>query len=194
MSTFNGWTIYTLPSFPAVPKSVEWQMNDVVGQSQNPFSLQKQIFTWNASILKASLSYQLLTNAQMFAWSAFLASLQGTAGVFLFGDPMNTGPQNVGATAGTVTGSGQTGYTLVTSSSGLLPGDRFSLGVRLYIVTSVSGGTLGIWPNIRESPAGGTSLVINNPTGLFRLQKNTRNFSVNTSKLYTLTFEIEEAL
>jgi hypothetical protein len=194
MSTFNGWTIYTLPSVPAVPKAVEWQFNDKVGQAPAEFTFQKQIFPWGQGIIKASLSYQLLTNAQMPPWSAFLASLQGTAGVFLFGDPMNTGPQNGGATAGTVTGSGQAGNTLVTSSSGLLPGDWFSLGVRLYMVTSVSGGVLGIWPNIRESPAGGTSLVITNTQGLFRLQKNVRGYSVNTSKLYALTFEIEEAL
>lgn len=194
MSTFNGWTIVTLPTFPPCPRSMEWGLGDVVGSSKSPFSLQKQIYQWNASILTASVSYQPMNNAQARAWFAFLASCQGTANIFQLGDPMQIGPQNPGATAGTVTGSGQTGYTLVTSSSGLMPGDWIQLGLRLYLVTSVSGGMLGIWPNIRESPAGGTALVIANTQGLFRMQKNDRKITVNEAHVYGITFEIEEAL
>lgn len=194
MSTFNGWPIYILPAFPPAPKSIEWELDDVQGSVQSPFSLQRQIFDWQSSILRGSVSYQPQTAAQFRQWMAFLAELRGINGVFSIGDPVNTHPQNSGAAAGTVTGSGQTGYSLITSSSGLLPGDWFSLGLRLYLVTSVSGGTLGIWPQIRESPADGTDLVIVNATGLFRLQKNKRTVSVHVGPLYSVTFEIEEAL
>lgn len=194
MSTFNGWTIVTLPTDPACPRSIEWTLGDTVGANRSPFSLQQQLYNWNASILRASLSYQPMKNAQALAWIAFLMSLQGVSNIFQFGDPLNLGPQNPGATAGTVTGSGQTGYSLITSSGGLTAGDWIQIGLRLYMVTSVSGGTLGIWPQIRESPAGGTALVIANTKGLFRLMKNERRYNVNDAKLYGVTFEIEEAI
>ena len=196
MSTFNGWPIVTLPTFPPAPKAIEWDLDDVVGSNKSPFSLQKQFYQWNQSILRASVSYPLMSAAQARAWWAFLASLQGMYAVFSLGDPMNQGPQNPAATAGTVTGSGQTGYALITSSSGLLPGDWFSLGLRLYLVVSASGGDLTIWPPIRESPAGGTDLVITAAQGLFRLTKNSRRLAVDVanSRNYEVTFEIEEAL
>jgi hypothetical protein len=193
MSTFNGWTLYTLPSTPA-PKSIEFEDMDVVGVSRSPFSLNRQVYNWQQGIMRWSVSYPSMTNTESRAWVAFLKSLQGVAGAFLIGDPLNTAPQNPSATAGTVTGSGQTGNVLVTSSSGLLPGDWFSLGVRLYMVTAVSGGTLTISPPLRESPAGGTSLVIADAQGLFCLAKNTRQYRLDVSKLWGITLEIEEAL
>jgi hypothetical protein len=194
MPTFDGWTIVPLPAFPACPKSIEWEMNDVVGSARSPFSLQQQIYQWNQSILRASVSYQTMTASAAKPWLVFFALLQGISGVFSIGDPANTGPQNSGATAGTVSGSGQTGYSLVTTSSGLLPGDWIQIGLRLYMVTSSSSGTLGIWPCIRESPTSGTALIINGTTGLFRLQKNSRKYSVRPGKVYSISFEIEEAL
>jgi len=171
-------------------------MADNVGIVRSPFSWQRQLQGWNQAKLAASLSYPFLTNAQMTYWRVFLASLQGVANAFQFGDPMNQGPQNPGATAGSVTGSGQIGTTLITSSSGLTPGDWFQIGYRLYMVLSVSGGTLGIWPPIRESPAGGSNLIIHDTQGLFCLTKNERGYgvSVDNGRNYSLVFEIEEAL
>ena len=196
MGSFNGWPIVSFPYDPPAPRSVEWELGDTVGSARSPFSLQQQIQNWGASILKASVSYPVMTPLQARAWMAFLASTQGIANVFLFGDPKNTAPQNPLATGGTVTGSAQTGYNLLTSASGLLPGDWFSLGVRLYLVVGASSppGYLQIWPQLRESPADGTDLVIVDPKGLFRLQKNTRKITENKNHLFEVTFEIEEAL
>lgn len=194
MSTFNGWEIITLPAFPGAPRSVEWDLDDVVGEAVSPFSRQAQIQDWGQAELRASVSYQPMTNAQARPWLAFLAAARGVGSVFLMGDPLHTGPQNGGASGGSVTGSGQTGFVLVTSSSGLTAGDWFALGLRLYMVTSVSGGTLGIWPPIRESPAGGTTLTIANPKGLFRLATNKRRVSVDVAKTYGVSFEVKEAL
>jgi len=194
MSTFNGWTILTLPTFPPCPRSIEWQFSDTVGAARSPFSQQQQIYNWQASLLRASVSYQPMNNAQARAWLAFLASLQGISNIFQIGDPLGVAPQNSAAAAGTVTGSGQSGYTLVTSSSNLTPGDWIQVGLRLYLVTSVAGGTLGIWPQVRETPPDGTALIISNTQGLFRLTKNDRKISVNDAKVYGITFEIEEAI
>lgn len=193
MSTFNGWPIIPAPSSP-VAKSIEWGPDDVQGSNRSPFSLRRQIYDWQQSILRASVSFAPMSEAQALPWIVFLLALRGINGVFLFGDPRRTTPQNGGATAGTVTGSGQTGYELVTSSTNLTPGDWFSIGVRLYRVLTVSGGTLGIYPPIRESPVSGSDLVIVNPQGLFRLTKNQRKYSEKEGGIYGFTFEIEEAL
>lgn len=194
MSQFNGWTIVPVPGFPPCPRSIEWMFSDTVGAVRSPFSLQQQIQNWGSALLKASVSYQSMNNVQARAWMAFLASCQGIASVFLMGDPLQLGPQNPSASGGAVNGSNQTGYILETTSTGMTPGDWIQIGVRLYLVTSVSGGELGIWPQIRESPAGGSTIGITNTQGLFRLAKNDRKISVNDVHVYGLTFEIEEAI
>jgi hypothetical protein len=193
MSSFNGWTIVTPPATP-VPRSIEWMLGDTVAANRSPFSQQQQIYNWGASILRASVSYPAMLKTEGQPWAAFLASLQGIANIFQFGDPLNTAPQNVGVTPGAVSGGGQVGYTLVTTSSGLAPGDWIQIGLRLYMVTASFMGTLGIWPQLRESPTDGTGLVVTNTQGLFRLTKNDRKYSVNDAKVYGITFEIEEAI
>lgn len=193
MPSFNGWNILTLPAWPPAPREIEWQLDDVIATARAPFSQQQQAYDWQNALLSASLSYPPMSKITARAWFAFLTALRGVTNVFQFGDPLWEGPQNPAAVPGTVTGSGQTGFGLLTSSSGLTPGDWFSIGLRLYMVTSVSGGTLGIWPNLRESPADGSDLVVANPQGLFRLTKNQRVLSVDYMRFYGLTFEIEEA-
>jgi hypothetical protein len=190
-------SLIAMPTDPPAPKSIEWMLVNTIGSVISPFSLQRQIFNWAASTLRASLSYAPMTNGQALKWIAFLCALQGMSNQFLFGDPSNVAPQNPAASGGTVTGSGQTGYSLVTSSSGLTPGDWIQITAtvqRLYRVTSVSGGTLGIWPQLRESPPGGTAIVIANTQGTFRLTANEQKLSENESKVYGITFECEEAI
>jgi hypothetical protein len=206
MSTFNGWTIVTLPTFPPAPKTIEWQAQDTVAENTSPFSGQQQIYNWQASWLEASVTYQPMNNAQAQAWIAFLMALQGTANIFGLGDPLMAAPLGSGAGAPQVLGSSQTGYTLNTkgwtaSAQGVLqPGDWLQLGLRLYRNLSVANAdgsgdaTLNIWPQIRESPVDGTNLVLNNTQGLFRLKSNQRKWSVNDAKIYGITFEMREAI
>lgn len=193
--TFNGWNIINMPDDPPAPASVEWNLNDTVGVSTNPFTAQQQTYNWNASWLEASLSYQPMTNAQAISWVAWLMSLNGIEGTFQFGDPLNQGPQNPNAVAPVVSGGGQTGYILNTGSgSNLTVGDWIQIGYRLYRLTYVSGGQLMIWPQIRESPADGQAIQIVNTQGIWRLKSNMRKVSVQKVKTYGITFEIREAL
>src|SRR5579885_1487838 len=179
MSTFNGWPIISLPASPA-PKSIEWSLTDNEGANRSPFSYQQQIYDWGQAILRASVSYPPMPETQAAAWEAFLAGAMGIQAVFLFGDSVRIAPQNGAATGGTTTGSNPSGSrTIGASSSNLTPGDWIAIGLRLYRVVSVSGGNIGIWPPVREAPANGTSIVIANTQGLFRLQKNTRKYNVN---------------
>lgn len=194
MSSFNGWNIISLPAYPP-PAHIEWQFDDIVAAARSPFSKQQEIYPFQRAQLRASLSYPTMENTTALPLLGFLAQLQGLSNIFLFGDPQLLGPQNPAAVAGSVSGSGQTGFSLVTTSSDLTPGDWFQLGLRLYRVVSVTGGTLSIWPNIRESPVDGTNLVITNTQGLFRLVNNKRKYSVKPGQIVEpITFEIEEAL
>jgi len=116
-----------------------------------------------------------------------------------------------------VDGAGQTGYSLVTdgwtaSTSGLLlPGDYITIMSapintgdisipRLYRITqpvsSDSGGnaTLSIWPQIRETPATGTSIITSNTTGLFRLAQAHVNWHKSYDTTMQASFQITEAM
>lgn len=210
LPVFGPWplvpqpTLYNAATGLAIaPKSIEWEMQDIVANTRNPFNLAEQYFVWGQSEFQCSVSWAFLTAPQHFGMFAWLAQVQGSSGVFPFGDPYNTAPQNLTATAPAVSGAGQTGYNLtITGGSGQTAGDwisipgagSYSTGSRLYLVTSVGSGTLGIWPAIRESPPDGQALTIRNCTGMFRLSSNSRKFTQNTDKTWGLTYEIREAL
>jgi hypothetical protein len=206
MPTFNGWEIVPLPTSPAAPASVEFTAMDTVAMSTNPFTAQQQVQDWQASWLEASVTYPPLTHVQAQSWIAFMMSLRGQAKIFQLGDPLARATRGSGAGTPLVDGSGQTGYTLATkgwthSASGiLLAGDLFQIGYRLYrnltIANSDGSGlaTLCIWPQIRESPADGTSIITTATQGLWRLKSNARKWSLTEMRVYGLQFEMREAL
>lgn len=210
MTVFGPWPLVPLPTItnPVTglaigPKDIEWEMSDVIARTRNPFDLATQTYAWGQSEFKCSVSWAHLLNQQHFIMLGWLTALQGSLSVFPFGDPFNTKPQNPSATSPTVSGSGQIGYNLTISGGGnqtvgdwiSIPGSGlYATGSRLHVVTSVSSGSLGIWPAIRESPTNGQTITIQNCTGMFRLVSNARKFTQNVDKTWGLTYEIEEAL
>ena len=60
----------------------------------------------------------------------------------------------------------------------LMPGDYLNIGFRLYVVceqvnSDANGNaTISIWPSLRESPAAGTQIFLNNTGVLLRLAQN----------------------
>jgi hypothetical protein len=84
MSTYNGWTVQTMPSDPPAPASLEFQWNAITGATTNPFTGQQQIYDWQAHYAEASVSYASMTHTDGSAWAAFFKSLDGTACVFTF--------------------------------------------------------------------------------------------------------------
>jgi hypothetical protein len=82
----------------------------------------------------------------------------------------------------------------------MLPGDWFSIGYRIHTVISQSvtadgsgGATVNIWPSIRETPAAGTPLVLRNPSGLFRMAKNSQQVHIDVNGMWTVEFDAVEA-
>ena len=214
MATWNGFLLITLPTMPPAPHSIEWQFTDVVSANDNPFSLQQQIYQWGQALIEISFSYPPIptnptlaaTRGSPPAWQAFFASLQGTAGVFLAPvDPLHTAPQNAAATSPTVTGVNASGVTTINVSGGssthqtvgdwiAVPGSgAFSTGSRIYLVTEVGSGTLGIYPPLREATVGGETVVINGANGVWRLKSPIRKFHVDVQRTFSFTFEAREA-
>jgi hypothetical protein len=195
MSSYNGWPIISLPTFPAVPRSVEYSAQDIVGVSTNPFTAQQQTYNWNNAWLEISVSYQPMRYAEAQAWVAFLMALQGTGNLFQIGDPLQT-PLNPLAIGGlTAASSGQTGNVIVTAGGGNQSvGDWIQIGWHLHLITAIAGPSFTIWPQIRESPTAGQGIAITGTQGIWRLKANSRKWSVAVNKLYQITFEAREAL
>ena len=140
------------------------------------------------------------------AWQSFILEARGGVNAFMLGDPKAVLPKGVASGTPVVAGAGQTGYSLVTRgwspniTSILRIGDYIQVGYRLYKVLNAANSdgsgnaTLSIWPNLRDQPADGTTIITRGCKGLFRLSKTTGNkFSINVGNYGLTGFEIREA-
>jgi hypothetical protein len=206
MPTFNGWNIISLPTTPSAPATIDFTATDIISLSVSPFTGQQQVQDWQQGWLEASVSYPPLTHVQAQAWIAFQMGLRGQANVFQLADPLATAPQGSGAGTPVVDGDGQSGFSLNTkgwtpgASGVLLPGDWLGIGYRAYrnllpVDADGSGNaTLSIYSSLRESPADGDSLILNNVKVLMRLKTNARKWSETAARMYGLQFDCREAL
>jgi len=205
MATFNGWDIVVMPTEPSAPATVEYSAIDTVAVSVSPFTGQQQTQDWQASFMEASVSMPTLTHSQAQEWIAFLMSLRGQAKIFQLGDPLAVSPRGSGLGTPLVDGAGQKGYSIALKGwtpgavGVLLPGDWIQIGYRIYrslaIATADGAGklVLSIWPQLREPPADGDAVTLNNTKGLWRLKTNERKWSLTESRYYGMQFEIREA-
>jgi hypothetical protein len=206
MPTFNGWNIISLPTTPPAPATIDFTATDIVAMSISPFTGQQQVQDWQQGWIEASVSYPPLTHAQAQPWIASMMGLRGQANVFQIGDPLAVAPQGVGTGTPVVSGSGQSGFSLLTSgwtpgvTGILLPGDWLQIGYRAYrnllpVNSDGSGNaTLSLsWP-LRESPSDGDSIILHNVKVLMRLKSNARKWSETAARVYGLQFDCREAL
>ena len=193
-----------MPTSPA-PRSVEFTAQDLVAVSTSPFTGQQQVQDWQACWLEASVTLPPMPESAALAWVAFLLQVRGQACVFQMGDPRAAAPRGSGAGTPTIWGSGQTGYSLQTqgwtanAAGVLLPGDWVQVGLRLYrnLETINADGNgraqLTLWPKLRESPFDGQPLILAGAKGLWRLNSNTRKWSVAEAGIYGFQFDAREA-
>lgn len=208
IGTFNNWNIISIPSSPGF-RTVTLEMTDTVASSTSPFSLQTQFYTWaGADLWSGTASLPEMTAAQAAPWIAFLAEARGRANVFAISDPLGKTPR--GSASGSpvidnsVAGNNQPGMTTLYTSGWtasttnlLLPRDYISFGYRLYMVldtvNSDANGkaAISIWPSLREAATG--SIYTSNCAGLFRLADNKRQWSMDYTRLSTVTLSFIEA-
>jgi hypothetical protein len=185
-------------------------MNDTVATVQSPFTLQTQTQTWpGADWWEAQVTLPPMPRSQAAAWIAWLAQLRGKQCVFLLGDSSATSPQGsprgVPVIDGTVSSGNAVSSTVLytkgwaaTAHRLLLPGDYLQVGNRIYmcldnVTSDVSGkAAINVWPSIREIPSDETAINLRNPTGLFRLADNARQWNFDVAQLFGLSFRCTE--
>lgn len=186
-------------------------MRTIAGISKSPFSGSQQVQEfqewWEGEISLPPLD----TTVKQDTWLAFLASLRGITGTFLFGDPIKTSVRGIGTGTPLVKGASQTGKELITdgwttSQTGiLLAGDYIQIGTgtstRLHRLTQDANSdgsgnaTLDIFPRLREAPADNAVITLTNCKGTFRLASNEQSWDFSPGDLITgITFPIMEAL
>jgi len=196
---------------PAAPTPTEMKVTirEVVAQSRSPFSYKRQVQEHQGGHWEMSFDLPPLTEAEWREWTGWLAALRGVRGTFLWGDPARTSPQGAGGGTPVVNGAAQTGLVLATdgwpvSTLVLKRGDYFQLGngsaTRLHMVTADattdSGGAvdLDIWPRLRESPADGALLTIDNPVGQWQLATNQNAWRHIEARQVNLSLDFKEAI
>ena len=137
-------------------------------------------------------------------WRSFILELRGQWGTFNMPVPGITGPSSdyVGA-IGAVNGASQTGNSVVTDSwtaSTLIMnrGDYFMLGTELKMcMANISSDALGdativFEPAIKVSPANVSSVILNNPYAIMRLNNDVTPWSVKKPLLHKFSFDATE--
>lgn len=186
---------------------------NVVGVSTSPFSFKQQVYQYQGQRWEADITLPPMNRDDAEQWVSFLMKLYGQKGTFLLGDPLGgTARGSASTAAGTpvVNGASQTGGTLAidglpASATGYLKaGDYIQLGsgatAQLYKVLNDADSngsgqtTLDIWPNLRSSPADGSTVVVSNAKGVFRLGSNETIWNINKLSLYGIVFGAVESL
>lgn len=195
----------TIPSSIS-PNRVEWSQINAVGISSAPWTFEQQVHEYDGAAWSISVSYPPMTRAEAAPYMAFLSSLRGRRGTFLFGDTLMSSPQGtVSGSTPQVKGASQTGLTLNTdgwavSTLVLKAGDFIQIDYNLYTITAdaTSDGsgevTLDIWPMLRGH-SDNASIITSSPKGLFRLSSNQITpIAAPANQHYSISFTAEEAL
>lgn len=190
-------------------RSVRLGMMDVVAVGASPFTGQQQVQQHAGQWWDADIGVTPGKRADAEEWIAFLGKLKGRRGTFLLGDPAATSPR--GTIAGTPVVDGAhaaRAATLalrgLTVGTTLLAGDYVQVGsgatTRLHknLSNATADGTgkmtLDIWPDLREALSDGAAIVTSSAKGLFRLATNKRDWSVDESLIYGISFSAMEAI
>jgi hypothetical protein len=121
--------------------------------------------------------------------------LAAQRGTFYFQDYANTAPR--GNVTGTLTVSSATANTSTLGISGatgtFAVGDWLQISTSLYKVVQVnSSSSVDLFPVLRSSYTGGTSITYSNAKGVFRLAESRTEWSIELASIYGITFSIAE--
>lgn len=179
-------------------ESIELRAVNAVATSQSPFTYKQQVISHGGQKWEASVNIPPVHRDLAAPWKSMLVSLKGPTGTFLLGDPDYATPQgNVSSCTLSGVAGDETPTVVMTGS--LKAGDYIQLGSagnsRLHqVLEDQSGsGTLEIWPALRSTYTN-TTVVFNNPKGVFRLASNVTSWSINNASTYGISFEAVEAL
>lgn len=194
------------------PKTQTLGTNNAVAMTESPFTFQQQPQQWPGQMLTVDANLPPMKRAQGEQWWSWLVALMGQWGTTLFGDYACQAPQ--GAMSGTpvVNGANAAGLNVLnirsvtaSVSNWAVAGDWIQLtgasGIQriykiLFNASSNGSGdvTVEIYPNTREAYTDGTTIVTANTQGTFRLVKNSQSCKIDQDLMYTISFQLKEAI
>lgn len=192
-------------SYPLTPPSPfnlsRLSLTGVSATSRNtsPFTLQTQQYNWPGQAWLGSVDCSPMKRADAEEIIAFL--LKAQRGTFYFQDYAN--PLNRGGVTGNLAVASATanGTTLgISGASGQFAvGDWLQISTSLYkVVESTSSSSVDVFPALRKSYAGGTSIIYgrtgnaDRAQGVFRLASPSTEWSIGEASIYGVGFAIIE--
>lgn len=198
-----------LPASPA-PRAVRITQRSVVAVGASPFTLDEIVQAHPGQAWRLGVSLPPMKENLAEDFIAALLSLNGREGTFLYGDRTRAVPRGVATGTPLVAGAAQTGASLATdgwtaSQTGILKAkDWLQLGsgatTRLHAVLAdvdsdgAGAATIDIWPALRESPADGAPVTVNDTVGRWRLTAPGQEWGIDEALFYGLGFDANEAI
>jgi hypothetical protein len=168
-------------------------------RNTSPFTLQTQQYNWPGQAWLGSVDCPPMKRADAEQIVAFL--LKAQRGTFYFQDYAN--PLNRGGVTGNLAVASATanGTTLgISGASGQFAvGDWLQISTSLYkVVESTSSSSVDVFPALRKSYAGGTTIKYGRPDnaeraqGVFRLASPSTEWAIGEASIYGVGFAIVE--
>jgi hypothetical protein len=206
----------TMPDFGIA--SVEFAFVNVTPMVTSPFTLATQAQRFKGGRFEATVTFPPMKRDQAEDVISFLLRLKGRYGTFLLGDPAaSTARGAVSGDAGTISMDGYTVLSdldagsdemnitttgMTTQSDYVKAGDYFQIGTganaRLHKVVAdadlaSSDTTIKFHPETRKAYYN-EELYFTSAKGVFRLDSDSVNWSVNNASIYGLSFRAVEVI
>lgn len=200
----------TMPTSPAFTDT-KFSLQRQVGINSSPFTGNQQVYEHSMALWKAVVTLPPMKRDQAGQWHSFFMKLHGIRGTFLLGDQDGKNPLGAISTSATVTintgqsiGDYQVALTGVGASVSNVfkEGDYIQIGtganakLHMIVANANSDGsgnvTVNVEPSLKVAHTQGTSVVITNTKGLFRMDNNELGWSANRVSVYGLSFSCTE--
>lgn len=210
MSLYHEYPL-SMPSSPGFVKS-SWGLKRAIAVSTSPFTGSQQVHEYDYALWQAVVTLPPMKREQAAAWQSLIIRLHGRAGTFLLGDP--DAKQPMGTIQGNVTlrGEAQLGDHALELQTSVLSGtDVFKVGdyiqideggsAKLHMIVETTGETNGngvilvdVEPVIKQYTPSGTSIIWDNPRGLFRMDVSDLQWDADQVSRYGMSFSCTEAM
>lgn len=172
----------TTVDFPSgIPVAdVRLRLRDAVSFQESPWSFRRETQVWPGQRWELELQFTLLDRDESAALESFLLGLR-TGGTWRQGDPYRSLPRGKGLGLPTVLSASAGSETLATQNwtpnvvDQVKAGDLLELDGSLYHIREAADSdgsgqaTLTVAPHLRADYAAGTTVVLDNPRGTWRL-------------------------
>ena len=189
-----------------------WKLKRAIAVSESPFTGAQQVHEYDYALWQAVMTLPPQKRSTAADWTAFFLKLHGRAGTFLMGDPDAKLPQGSITGGVSVRGDYSVGAHELELQTSVLSGtDVFKVGdyiqideggsSKLHMIVETTGLTDGngvisvdVEPYLKVSIPSGTTVIYENPKGLFRMDNSALGWDADYVSRYGFTFSCTEAI